>query len=417
MMNGLVWVFLSLSMPQIGRSAILGLVRAMTESSVSVPLVRKKRALQSDEVRSYSRFRSATASEYYGKIAIGTPKQLFSVVFDTGSGNLLVPSSTCTDEACTSHRKFDSALSATSVEIASSHHPNKAVGKNGQRDSVTITFGTGEMTGVFVKDNVCIGTICAVTNFITATKESTDPFSLVPFDGVLGLALPQLAEDTSFSLVDSMVKAGVLKRNLFSVYFAKGEISQSEITFGDIRQNRISSEIVWAPVSNPGYWQVEIRDVALNDEPMGLCFKRCQIAADTGTSLLAGPTSMVDKLVRKLNVASDCSNYDSLPRLGFVLGDTTLELTNADYVDHSPEGCALTFMPLDIPPPRGPLFILGDPFLRKYYTVYDRERLRLGFAVAYHEAGTETQNLDGPKGVAEDGLVHDASPSPSTLFF
>merc|ERR1719321_2022694 len=338
-MNGLLWVLVSFSMPQVTRSAILGLERAMTASSVSVPLVRKKRALHNDEVRSYSRFRSQHASEYYGKVAIGTPKQLFSVVFDTGSGNLLVPSSSCMDEACTSHRRFDSSLSATSVEIASSHEPTKAVGKNGQRDSVTITFGTGEMTGIFVKDNVCIGTICAIVNFITATKESDDPFSLVPFDGVLGLALSQLAEDNSFSLMDSMVKAGVLKRNLFSVYFAKGEKSQSEITFGEIRHERISSELVWAPVSNPGYWQVEIRDLALNNEPMGLCRKHCQIAADTGTSLLAGPTSMVDKLVRKLNVASDCSNYDSLPTLGFILGNATLELNNVDYVDKSHEGC------------------------------------------------------------------------------
>lgn len=383
-MNGLMWFLVSLSMPQVAHSAILGLERAMTKGSVSVPLVRKKRALHSDEVRSYSRFRSAHASEYYGKVAIGTPKQLFSVVFDTGSGNLLVPSSNCLDSACQSHRKFDSTLSSTSIEIASSHEPLKAVGKTGQRDSVTITFGTGEMTGIFVRDHVCIGTICAIANFITATKESDDPFNLVPFDGVLGLALPQLAEDTSFSLVDSMVKAGVLKKNLFSVYFAKGETSQSEITFGDIRQERIASEIIWAPINNPGYWQVEIRDLTLNNEPMGLCGRRCQIAADTGTSLLAAPTSMVDKLVRTLNVASDCSNYDSLPSLGFVLGNATLELNNVDYVDRNPDGCALTFMPLDIPPPRGPLIILGDPFLRKYYTIYDRERLRLGFAIADH---------------------------------
>jgi len=268
----------------------------------------------------------------------------------------------------------------------------KAVGINGQQDSVTITFGTGEMTGVFVRDNVCIGTICAMANFITATKESDDPFSLVPFDGVLGLALPQLAEETSFSLVDSMVKAGVLKRNLFSVYFAKGEMSQSEITFGDIRADRLASDLIWAPVSNPGYWQVEIRDLAKNDEPLGFCKKHCQIAADTGTSLLAGPTSMVDKLVKTLNVSSDCSNYDGLPSLGFILqgGGATLTLDNVDYVDRTEEGCFLLFMPLDIPPPRGPMFILGDPFLRKYYTVYDRERLRLGFAIAKHDLNTVT---------------------------
>jgi len=306
------------------------------------------------------------------------------VVFDTGSGNLLIPSKQCTDEACTAHKRFDAFKSMSAVDIAFADDPDKPVAKGGDRDVVTITFGTGEISGVFIKDRICVGAICTHGDFVVATEESDEPFSLVPFDGIFGLSLPQMSEGPHFNVFDCMIRDKVLKSNIFSVFFGAEDAEQSEISFGEYKQDRMASELFWVPVSTPGYWQVEMQDITIRNKRQSLCHGNCQVAVDTGTSLMAGPSEVINAIIQKLVVKSDCSNYRQLPDLGFIVGEHILNLKPEDFVDKGDDGCSVALMTLDIPPPKGPLFIFGDPFLRKYYTVYDRERLRVGFALAAH---------------------------------
>merc|ERR1719262_2070054 len=197
----------------------------------------------------------------------------------------------------------------------------------------------------------------------------------------MGLGFNDLSMGNGFNIVDDMNNGGALPQGQFSVFLS--DDGQSEITFGGFRPELLASDIVWSKVERPSYWQVGIDDITFDNQPTGLCNGGCQVAVDTGTSMLAGPSDLVDKLSDKIDIKPDCSNFNELPRLGFSLAGRVLNLAPDDYMDRSNGGgCDFSIMQLDVPPPKGPLFIFGDPFLRRFVTIYDRSGPSVGFAVA-----------------------------------
>merc|ERR550514_721387 len=54
---------------------------------------------------------------YWGTITMGTPPQEFKVIFDTGSGNLILPSTECNMPGCNPHKKYDKSKSTTSSSV------------------------------------------------------------------------------------------------------------------------------------------------------------------------------------------------------------------------------------------------------------------------------------------------------------
>lgn len=322
---------------------------------------------------------------YFGLIQVGSPGQNFSVVFDTGSGNLLVPGESCLSEACLVHSRFvrSNSSSAKKVSCDGSRLNANAELKEDEEDEVSITFGTGEIWGECVQDRICLGPICDTGSFIATTYESRTPFQLFAFDGVLGLARSPMSQGPDFSLVGRLTTRRVLRQSLFSVFMSDAD-EASEVTFGEVKEQHMASNIVWVPVArDSGYWEVQVGDITLDEHPQELC-KNCFAAVDTGTSELAGPSEVVDLLGEKLSVRRDCSNMHKLPRLGFLIGGHILNLEPREYIDQRDGICVVSLMPLDVPPPKGPLFVFGIPFLERFYTIYDDEAGRIGFALARH---------------------------------
>jgi len=373
--------------------------------------------------RVHTKLRSVLASEvgivhkteYWGKIFVGTPAKEFSVIFDTGSGNLILPSMQCHSTACNSHEKFDLANSKTGMQVGKKGKSLEEIPN--QKKEATIKFGTGKIHGQFYQDKLCLSkeSACMTANFIGTDYESEMPFDQCSFDGIMGLGFSDLSMGEGFNMVDDIANQRSLPQNKFSVYLT--DEGGSEISFGGYKHSQAASEVLWAPVTRQSYWQIGIDDLTFDNEKTGLC-SNCQVAVDTGTSLLAGPSEVVENLGAKLDLKDDCSNFHKLPLLGFALGNKVLNLLPDDYIDKAGGTCSLSLMTLDVPPPKGPLFIFGDPFLRRFLTIYDRDGPRVGFAVAKHPGAAELASkliatIGGAPSSDSSAKVEEPAPAPT----
>eukprot|EP01068_Selenidium_serpulae_P010338 Selendium_serpulae@DN5437_c0_g1_i2.p2 len=263
-----------------------------------------------------------------------------------------------------------------------------------------IQYGTGACVLRLGQDTVQMGSIAVHNQSIgMAVKESTMPFSELPFDGLVGLGFPEQGgnNDEMRPIVDNMKLQKTLKQNMFSFYFSDSTSKPGAISFGAIDPRYIfpGDEPAMIPLISTDYWEIAIHGIAVGDNDLDLCSKkRCRAAVDTGSSLITAPSAVVMPLLAELNIADDCSNKDTLSNLTFVLKDMDkrrieLNLEPADYVleevdEHGTKHCAAGFIPMDIPAPRGPLFVLGNNLIRKYYTIFDRDNMAVGFMKANH---------------------------------
>ncbi len=224
-------------------------------------------------------------SQYYGIIEIGNPPQKFKVVFDTGSSNVWVQSNICKTIGCLQHNGFDYSKSYTFKK----HYVD------GKIPIFSIRYGTGEISGEFVEDNINVAGIEIPNQTFGLTyKEEGFAFYNVPFEGILGLSFPTIKLTHSTPLFDNIIQKQKLKYNIFALFLT--EDGKSNIDFGSIEKGNMKTGFAFVDVVSKNYWEIDINDILINGKSTGICdsFRKitgkCGVAVDSGTSLYAGPT-------------------------------------------------------------------------------------------------------------------------------
>uniref|UniRef100_A0A2K5HKE9 Peptidase A1 domain-containing protein n=1 Tax=Colobus angolensis palliatus TaxID=336983 RepID=A0A2K5HKE9_COLAP len=228
----------------------------------------------------------------------------------------------------------------------------------GTSKTVSINYGTSSMTGILGYDTVKVGGI-SDTNQIFGLSETEPGFFLyfAPFDGILGLAYPSISSSGATPVFDNIWNQGLVSQDLFSVYLS-----------ADLHLLLALS-------------------ITMNGKTIA-CAEGCQAIVDTGTSLLTGPTSPIANIQSDIGasensdgeMAVSCSAISSLPDIVFTINGVQYPLPPSAYILQSQGSCTSGFQGMDVTTESGELWILGDVFIRQYFTVFDRANNRVGLA-------------------------------------
>uniref|UniRef100_A0A4W2C6U4 Peptidase A1 domain-containing protein n=1 Tax=Bos indicus x Bos taurus TaxID=30522 RepID=A0A4W2C6U4_BOBOX len=309
---------------------------------------------------------------YLANITIGTPPQEFQVIFDTGSSDLWVPSDFCTSPACSKHVRFRHLQSSTF------RLTNK---------TFSITYGSGRMKGVVAHDTVRIGDLVSTDQPFGLSVEEYG-FDHIPFDGVLGLNYPKISSSGAIPIFDKLKNQGAISEPVFAFYLSKDEQEGSVVMFGGVDHHYYKGELNWVPLIRSGNWIIHMHSISIERKVIA-CSGRCMAFVDTGTAFIEGPKPLVDNMQKLIGAKPSgskhyvsCSAVNTLPSIIFTINGINYPVPGRAYILKDYRGrCYTTFQESPLSPSIE-FWILGDVFVRLYFTVFDRGNDRIGLARA-----------------------------------
>ncbi|POM69741.1 Aspartyl protease family A01A [Phytophthora palmivora] len=356
-----------------------------TEGAAQPPLPREKRVT----------LQNFGNVQYIGSVGFGNPPQYFDVVFDTGSSDTWIPGTSC--DSCGSHHQFNAQKSSTFLDTEEKFYD---------------AYGSGSVSGTVAVDTVTISGYTVDSVRFGVIDDESDKLQEFLADGIFGLGFEGLAHISRPTVFAALAGENADLENMFAFYLTpEAYRTGSELHIGgyDLSVVGPNASFHYTPVvklpefDSFMYWTIKMNNFSIrqrssgsldgsidssgtteNDVTVNMCDPFCYAIVDTGTSLISVPAGQFDEVVNKITRGLDCDGIDcdsvavkDFPVLHFGMEpDNVFLLQPQDYVLCSGWGqCKLQFQSTT-----DEWWILGDVFIKTYYTLFDAERMRVGFA-------------------------------------
>ncbi|XGW23358.1 hypothetical protein V3C99_005528, partial [Haemonchus contortus] len=169
-------------------------------------------------------------------------------------------------------------------------------------------------------------------------QEPEDTFLNTPFDGILGMAWDSIAKGGISQPMSQIFSNQILcPTAVFSFYLNRDLYNNTvggELTLCGMDPTHYQGPIAWEPLISETYWQIQLGGLSINGQQ--IINGPVKAIVDSGTSLIAGPPTLVQKIQQAIGADAsgsiDCSTISNLPPITFVIGGAQLVMTAQSYV-------------------------------------------------------------------------------------
>jgi hypothetical protein len=298
---------------------------------------------------------------YTGSLSLGTPAQLFDVIFDTGSSCLWVMSAADTVPLIQSQQGNDEAPVAAAEQVRPQkkyvHYFHGTASSSYQRLGTpwSIVYGVGTASGWLSNETIRLGAAEAPGQIFAEAVHFSGNFlnKHQPMDGIVGLSFPggACAHVPHANAIETLFAAGAIPQRVFSFYLDRAPQSDADLSGAGVHDRSMlvigqpdesffaptktkatadgeqvqhtsesESKLVYTPVlhskhRDPSMWFIKVDQIRVEGSSpssgaeLTLCSSflshPCAALPDTGTSFITAPAPVFASLVKSITQHRD----------------------------------------------------------------------------------------------------------------